>query len=61
MINSVSGWEEGKSLGKDKQGIKCHVRVKNKQDTLFCLNFFYYVLFYMISVFQILEKGEGKV
>jgi hypothetical protein len=27
----------------------------------FLLEFFYYVLFYMISVFQILEKGEGKV
>ncbi|KAL6649123.1 hypothetical protein ACP70R_013347 [Stipagrostis hirtigluma subsp. patula] len=28
------GWEEGEGLGKDKQGIKGHVRVKNKQDTL---------------------------
>ncbi|CAD6209337.1 unnamed protein product [Miscanthus lutarioriparius] len=28
------GWEEGEGLGKDKQGIKAHVRVKNKQDTL---------------------------
>lgn len=27
------GWEEGEELGKDKQGIKGHVRVKNKQDT----------------------------
>ncbi|XP_059444743.1 G-patch domain-containing protein 1 isoform X1 [Corylus avellana] len=27
------GWEEGEGLGKDKQGIKSHVRVKNKQDT----------------------------
>lgn len=27
------GWEEGDGLGKDKQGIKGHVRVKNKQDT----------------------------
>ncbi|GMJ13781.1 hypothetical protein like AT1G63980 [Hibiscus trionum] len=27
------GWEEGEGLGKDKQGIKGHVRVKNKQDT----------------------------
>ncbi|XP_071702933.1 G-patch domain-containing protein 1-like [Rutidosis leptorrhynchoides] len=28
------GWEEGEGLGKDKQGIKGHVRVTNKQDTL---------------------------
>ncbi|XP_022738351.1 uncharacterized protein LOC111291063 isoform X2 [Durio zibethinus] len=27
------GWEEGEGLGKDKQGIKSYVRVKNKQDT----------------------------
>ncbi|GMQ05543.1 hypothetical protein CsSME_00050531 [Camellia sinensis var. sinensis] len=27
------GWEEGEGLGKDNQGIKGHVRVKNKQDT----------------------------
>lgn len=27
------GWEEGEGLGKDKQGIKGHVRVKNKKDT----------------------------
>ncbi|KAM1080065.1 hypothetical protein ACFX15_014212 [Malus domestica] len=27
------GWEEGEGLGKDKQGIKGYVRVKNKQDT----------------------------
>ncbi|XP_062074428.1 G-patch domain-containing protein 1 [Humulus lupulus] len=27
------GWEEGEGLGKDKQGIKGHLRVKNKQDT----------------------------
>lgn len=27
------GWEEGEGLGKDKQGIKGHVRIKNKQDT----------------------------
>ncbi|MQL74639.1 hypothetical protein Taro_007019 [Colocasia esculenta] len=27
------GWEEGDGLGKDKQGIKGHIRVKNKQDT----------------------------
>ncbi|XP_008810115.2 PIN2/TERF1-interacting telomerase inhibitor 1 isoform X2 [Phoenix dactylifera] len=26
------GWEEGEGLGKDKQGIKGYVRVKNKQD-----------------------------
>ncbi|PIA49151.1 hypothetical protein AQUCO_01300187v1 [Aquilegia coerulea] len=26
------GWEEGEGLGKDKQGIKGHLRVKNKQD-----------------------------
>lgn len=29
----MQGWEEGEGLGKDKQGIKGHVRVKNKQDT----------------------------
>ncbi|KAL8556731.1 hypothetical protein ACS0TY_004263 [Phlomoides rotata] len=28
------GWEEGEGLGKEKQGIKGHVKVKNKQDTL---------------------------
>ncbi|KAG4999020.1 hypothetical protein JHK87_020092 [Glycine soja] len=28
------GWEEGEGLGKEKQGIKGHVRVKNKQDTI---------------------------
>ncbi|XP_023738509.1 G-patch domain-containing protein 1 isoform X1 [Lactuca sativa] len=28
------GWEEGEGLGKDKQGIKGHVRVTNKQDNL---------------------------
>ncbi|KAF6157601.1 hypothetical protein GIB67_037174 [Kingdonia uniflora] len=27
------GWEEGEGLGKEKQGIKGHLRVKNKQDT----------------------------
>ncbi|ESR52707.1 G-patch domain-containing protein 1 [Citrus sinensis] len=27
------GWEEGEGLGKDKQGIKGYIRVKNKQDT----------------------------
>uniref|UniRef100_A0A2P2KY90 Uncharacterized protein MANES_01G057900 n=1 Tax=Rhizophora mucronata TaxID=61149 RepID=A0A2P2KY90_RHIMU len=27
------GWEEGEGLGKNKQGIKGYVRVKNKQDT----------------------------
>ncbi|KAI4326893.1 hypothetical protein L6164_019415 [Bauhinia variegata] len=27
------GWEEGEGLGKDKQGIKGHVRVQTKQDT----------------------------
>ncbi|XP_022017119.1 uncharacterized protein LOC110916745 isoform X2 [Helianthus annuus] len=26
------GWEEGEGLGKEKQGIKGHVRVSNKQD-----------------------------
>nr|GEX97551.1 putative ribonuclease H-like domain-containing protein [Tanacetum cinerariifolium] len=30
----IFGWEEGEGLGKDKQGIKGHVRVTNKQDTL---------------------------
>ncbi|KAK6158265.1 hypothetical protein DH2020_005579 [Rehmannia glutinosa] len=29
----VQGWEEGEGLGKEKQGIKGYVRVKNKQDT----------------------------
>jgi len=29
----VKGWEEGEGLGKEKQGIKGHVRVTNKQDT----------------------------
>ncbi|TKY60667.1 PIN2/TERF1-interacting telomerase inhibitor 1 [Spatholobus suberectus] len=28
------GWEEGEGLGKEKQGIKGHVRVQNKQDTI---------------------------
>lgn len=28
------GWEEGEGLGKDKQGIKGHVRVQNKKDTI---------------------------
>ncbi|MFS7914397.1 putative G-patch domain-containing protein [Helianthus anomalus] len=28
------GWEEGEGLGKEKQGIKGHVRVSNKQDTV---------------------------
>ncbi|KAK1408274.1 hypothetical protein QVD17_39910 [Tagetes erecta] len=28
------GWEEGEGLGKEKQGIKGHVRVTNKQDTV---------------------------
>ncbi|KZV15368.1 hypothetical protein F511_20353 [Dorcoceras hygrometricum] len=28
------GWEEGEGLGREKQGIKGYVRVKNKQDTL---------------------------
>ncbi|XP_061337883.1 G-patch domain-containing protein 1 [Gastrolobium bilobum] len=28
------GWEEGEGLGKEKQGIKGHVRVKNKKDTI---------------------------
>ncbi|KAK8969994.1 hypothetical protein KSP40_PGU003735 [Platanthera guangdongensis] len=27
------GWDEGEGLGKEKQGIKRHVGVKNKQDT----------------------------
>ncbi|KAI5655415.1 hypothetical protein M9H77_32602 [Catharanthus roseus] len=27
------GWEEGEGLGKEKQGIKGYIRVKNKQDT----------------------------
>lgn len=33
------GWEEGEGLGKEKQGIKGYVRVKNKQDTLGLLSF----------------------
>ncbi|KAG5041486.1 hypothetical protein JHK85_013962 [Glycine max] len=28
------GWEEGEGLGKEKQGIKGHVRVKSKHDTI---------------------------
>ncbi|RZC57193.1 hypothetical protein C5167_004495 [Papaver somniferum] len=32
-LMKTMGWEEGEGLGKDKQGIKGHVRVKNKQDT----------------------------
>lgn len=28
------GWEEGEGLGKDKQGIKGYIKVKNKQDTV---------------------------
>ncbi|KAL6006733.1 hypothetical protein ACLOJK_032226 [Asimina triloba] len=31
--NDAKGWEEGEGLGKDKQGIKGYVKVKNKQDT----------------------------
>uniref|UniRef100_A0A1D1ZE98 PIN2/TERF1-interacting telomerase inhibitor 1 n=1 Tax=Anthurium amnicola TaxID=1678845 RepID=A0A1D1ZE98_9ARAE len=27
------GWDEGEGLGKEKQGIKGYIRVKNKQDT----------------------------
>lgn len=42
----VQGWEEGEGLGKEKQGIKGYVRVKNKQDTLGCLLF--YLLFLLI-------------
>lgn len=39
------GWEEGEGLGKDKQGIKGYVRVKNKQDTAgLCLFVFNVVL-----------------
>lgn len=34
LILCVQGWEEGEGLGKDKQGIKGYVRVKNKQDTI---------------------------
>lgn len=33
LISSLKGWEEGEGLGKDKQGIKGHIRVKNKQDS----------------------------
>lgn len=33
VIIFIQGWEEGEGLGKDKQGIKGYVRVKNKQDT----------------------------
>jgi Pin2-interacting protein X1 len=33
LLIFFQGWEEGEGLGKDKQGIKGYVRVKNKQDT----------------------------
>ncbi|KAG8044515.1 hypothetical protein GUJ93_ZPchr0067g6551 [Zizania palustris] len=33
-LKPSQGCEEGEGLGKDKQGIKGHVRVKNKHDTL---------------------------
>ncbi|THG10978.1 hypothetical protein TEA_024341 [Camellia sinensis var. sinensis] len=33
IFSFMHGWEEGEGLGKDNQGIKGHVRVKNKQDT----------------------------
>ncbi|TXG50571.1 hypothetical protein EZV62_023095 [Acer yangbiense] len=33
LLSREEGWEEGEGLGKDKQGIKGHIRVKNKQDT----------------------------
>ena len=54
----MQGWEEGEGLGKDKQGIKGYVRVKNKQDTtgsflLFCLLYSPSVLHVMaIQIFR---------
>lgn len=36
----LQGWQEGEGLGKDKQGIKGHLRVKNKQDTTGFFSFF---------------------
>ncbi|CAL5345112.1 unnamed protein product [Camellia sinensis] len=33
IVASAQGWEEGEGLGKEKQGIKEYVRVKDKQDT----------------------------
>ena len=53
------GWEEGEGLGKDKQGIKGYVRVKNKQDTtgsfLFAFHFyiFLYLFTYLFAVFYV--------
>jgi Pin2-interacting protein X1 len=29
---SSQGWEEGKGLGKDKQGIKSHIRVRKPRE-----------------------------
>jgi hypothetical protein len=46
------GWEEGEGLGKEKQGIKGHVRVTNKQDTTGSPFFFFspiYCLFRTIT------------
>lgn len=33
IVSFLQGWEEGDGLGKDKQGIKEHVKVKKKDDT----------------------------
>jgi G-patch domain len=51
IVLFLQGWEEGEGLGKEKQGIKGYVRVKNKQDTLgkCILNFCYY-LYTLFSV-----------
>lgn len=58
----VQGWEEGEGLGKDKQGIKGYIRVKNKQDTtgfslflvissfIYCVFFFFYICYQIVAL-----------
>jgi hypothetical protein len=31
-VDASQGWEEGKGLGKDKQGIKSHIRVRKPRE-----------------------------